>query len=599
MDSIKHEAMIDQHPQCLTCILIDCQHKNHCQMIQCNNSGCNACFHACKLTEHKLLCLYENVQCINWYYGCPQTMPRCRLNQHLTVCPASILHCSKKWSRCPTWCNTGDINPPYVLGQIDYEAALCDQQKLLQFYENSQSIDFENLIKSRFSSSHACWFDDYCKRSNEAIESIIQSRLCVDMIHQIQMLNIEQKGKITIEDETFAKEDLFPLLNNIDALYEIQQKLRFASRSQHDVKANNIFANGRTLKLKDGRLVADAKTSIHLGHEDKSTDGSFMDRTLQVERYKLIQLLPKMVQQLSELLNKSTRLQSKELNHLQKLLSALQLNDSAISPECANEGKLGGPRYSDFTVNRVQHIKNAHWMLNSMKNRGVLLGLHLQPGLHNEEHIFQLSCNQYFRRGEYRQHVKFSHTQTQCELSGWFKQRCPLAQYGCPFLCSVLKPNAGEIGLDLQLGSYILRNYDKESTYWRDSVESKNTRGGTELQYCPMLDLPDEVIERILLLLDSYSMYNLSLTCRQMREMCSLLLVKKGTVAIEWEKAQNCKWQIARKIWKYSTACSQTSGWKIDDTSIIARHLQTCPYYVKQIYPDKRVMLPICTELIG
>lgn len=98
---------------------------------------CGAVFHSCKLEEHRLLCPYERLPCLNSGFGCPFTITRTKMAQHLETCPASIVCCTMEWNRWPV--SYADRKSYENLSkdfdeveQLDMALALQDQRMLLE-----------------------------------------------------------------------------------------------------------------------------------------------------------------------------------------------------------------------------------------------------------------------------------------------------------------------------------------------------------------------------------------------------------------------------------------------------------------------------------
>lgn len=128
------------HPHCLKCINRRCMVRPEtgvsCDLIGCP-LVCGAVFHSCKLEEHRLLCPYERLPCLNSGFGCPFTIARVRMAQHLETCPASIVCCTMEWNRWPV--SYADRKSYENLSkdfdeveQLDMALALQDQRMLLE-----------------------------------------------------------------------------------------------------------------------------------------------------------------------------------------------------------------------------------------------------------------------------------------------------------------------------------------------------------------------------------------------------------------------------------------------------------------------------------
>lgn len=128
------------HPHCLKCINRRCMARPE-SGVSCDLMGCplvcGAVFHSCKLEEHRLLCPYERLPCLNSGFGCPFTIARIKMAQHLETCPASIVCCTMEWNRWPV--SYADRKSYENLSkdfdeveQLDMALALQDQRMLLE-----------------------------------------------------------------------------------------------------------------------------------------------------------------------------------------------------------------------------------------------------------------------------------------------------------------------------------------------------------------------------------------------------------------------------------------------------------------------------------
>ncbi|KAG8013170.1 F-box only protein 30 [Nibea albiflora] len=98
---------------------------------------CGAVFHSCKLEEHRLLCPYERLPCLNSGFGCPFTIARIKMAKHLETCPASIVCCTMEWNRWPVSYSDRksyeNLSKDFdEVEQLDMALALQDQRMLLE-----------------------------------------------------------------------------------------------------------------------------------------------------------------------------------------------------------------------------------------------------------------------------------------------------------------------------------------------------------------------------------------------------------------------------------------------------------------------------------
>ncbi|NP_957445.1 F-box only protein 30a [Danio rerio] len=132
--------MEELHIHCLKCVNRRCMIRPEAS-VSCDLMGCplvcGAVFHSCKLIEHRLLCPYERVPCLNRGFGCPFTLARVKMAQHLETCPASVVCCTMEWNRWPV--SYADRKSYENLSkevcdveQLDMALALQDQRMLLE-----------------------------------------------------------------------------------------------------------------------------------------------------------------------------------------------------------------------------------------------------------------------------------------------------------------------------------------------------------------------------------------------------------------------------------------------------------------------------------
>lgn len=98
---------------------------------------CGAVFHACKLDEHRELCPYQRLPCLNRGFGCPFTIARIKMAKHLESCPASIVCCTMEWNRWPVSYSDRksyeNLSKDFdEVEQLDMALALQDQRMLLE-----------------------------------------------------------------------------------------------------------------------------------------------------------------------------------------------------------------------------------------------------------------------------------------------------------------------------------------------------------------------------------------------------------------------------------------------------------------------------------
>lgn len=129
-----------QHLHCVNCVSRRCMTRPEtgisCDLIGCP-LVCGAVFHTCKSEEHRILCPFERVPCLNSGFGCPFIVARNKVAEHLEICPASVVCCTMEWNRWPV--SYADRKSYENLSkdvdeveQLDMALALQDQRMLLE-----------------------------------------------------------------------------------------------------------------------------------------------------------------------------------------------------------------------------------------------------------------------------------------------------------------------------------------------------------------------------------------------------------------------------------------------------------------------------------
>lgn len=75
------------HDHCLHCHNMNCSENHECKIKRCPSKGCSMKLHACKIKDHKRICQFKEIPCINKEYGCQYKLSRILLTEHLRECP--------------------------------------------------------------------------------------------------------------------------------------------------------------------------------------------------------------------------------------------------------------------------------------------------------------------------------------------------------------------------------------------------------------------------------------------------------------------------------------------------------------------------------
>uniref|UniRef100_A0A7N6AYR6 F-box protein 30b n=1 Tax=Anabas testudineus TaxID=64144 RepID=A0A7N6AYR6_ANATE len=203
---------------------------------------------------------------------------------------------------------------------------------------------------------------------------------------------------------------------------------------------------------------------------------------------------------------------------------------------------------------------------------------HYLPANPRYQHMFPFVCGQSFRRDQFSSHFTNVHGDIHAGLNGWMEHRCPLAYYGCTF-------------------SQHLRSFGIQP------CPSSKLPGDSQSDQ--ISGLPIEILWHIAGFLDSFSLCQLSLVSRTMREVCASLLQSRGIVELQWERRQSpgahgtVSWQIKNRVWRFSTAFSPVLSWGFTDLPSMSNHLKKCHFNVVE-HKTEPVPLPaMCTARDG
>lgn len=166
------------------------------------------------------------------------------------------------------------------------------------------------------------------------------------------------------------------------------------------------------------------------------------------------------------------------------------------------------------------------------------------------QQMFPFVCGQSFRRDQFSSHFTNVHGDIHAGLNGWMEHRCPLAYYGCTFSQRRFYPSTQGAKL---VHDRHLRSFGVQLC---TSIKPPN-----DFQSDQFSGLPFEILWHIARYLDSFSLCQLSLVSRTMRELCASLVQTRGIVDLEWER-RRCpgtpgagSWQIKNKVSRKMLYC--------------------------------------------
>ncbi|XP_034555222.1 LOW QUALITY PROTEIN: F-box only protein 30-like [Notolabrus celidotus] len=210
------------------------------------------------------------------------------------------------------------------------------------------------------------------------------------------------------------------------------------------------------------------------------------------------------------------------------------------------------------------------------------------------QHMFPFVCAQSFRRDQFSSHFTNVHGDIHAGLNGWMEHRCPLAYYGCTFSQRRFYPSTrgGKVIHDKSLRAFGVQPCPRGKL----PGDSKSDQ---------ISGLPIEILWHIAGFLDSFSLCQLALVSRTMREVCASLLQSRGIVELQWERKQSpgapgtVSWQVKNKVWRFTTAFSPVSSWGFTDLPSMSDHLKKCPFNTVEHKTEPIPLPAMCTARDG
>ena len=246
---------------------------------------------------------------------------------------------------------------------------------------------------------------------------------------------------------------------------------------------------------------------------------------------------------------------------------------------------------------------------------GLNIVIETLPKFQRQHAMYNLACEQDFRRDQYCDHFQNVHADIHGGLNGWIQERCPLAQYGCTYIRRRLNPLSkdGLVVFSDDLGSFgvVPHSHSIKTGIPENEIKSCSDRLTSDGRHCEgadvhsqrtekevlqnsksrtksesedengLLSLPLELIDKITSFIDSFSLNNLSRTCKTMREICRNLLFKRGIVVFEWERRNydngSAGWKVAKLVGLCYILCSSKSVFRCVFDVVMHSSKQTGP----------------------
>ena len=219
---------------------------------------------------------------------------------------------------------------------------------------------------------------------------------------------------------------------------------------------------------------------------------------------------------------------------------SMSLENSKLKKIVASE-MVSSPSTDEVTngpINEFVRIPECPSFPDTRSGLGLNLNIEMTPKFGRHSYLYKIPCGQVLHRREFPSHFKNVHAEIQGGL-GWIEQRCPMAQYGCPFVHYPLLPSTQEsrIVFNQNLGVFGVKPV-------------KNTNHGPNSS--ALLCLPSELVEEICKWLDGFSLNNLMQTCTMLYHNLSHLVNKQGVVMTGWKKRVyedgSTSWTMSTKV---------------------------------------------------
>ncbi|XP_071539377.1 F-box only protein 30-like isoform X2 [Panulirus ornatus] len=644
-EDFEEEVDINIHFHCEHCIkMMKCQERPKpgwcCEMELCSN-GCGHKFHVCKTDEHRLICSHERVPCINAGYGCPLWMQRRFLAEHLPFCPASVIICNAEWNRWALGAKEREkvamakgVTALYDSTDLDMALALHDQELVNEMQKMPKKVRTTlcNGITRRFPCLPLMIRGSRHETAKECLKSQKMTRSATD------------------EEE----DDLTPGLSVSVCTELLRGKKQglscTSSEGRGTTNPTHPFTNPNSLDDVNNPATdygSTSRKSSHSGPAPKSDDISALCCTHGIIKdicifcredpdepdFKMGKVWREHIS-----VKKPGKITWTEEPCVEKIRKRNPFGIYTYkrydeSDEDEEEGETLDKMNLIFDNQGRPIGKRVRFQTPPpapLTSKGLTMELTLK---HYSRHqtkpraMFTFQCMQEVRRSEFSSHYQNVHSEIQEGLDGWLIHRCPLHVFGCPYVYNRLYPGHkdGNVVYCHSLNAFGIQpklNHEHSacdglpgSHSSVDNVTSAisqmpltplqkalkaipenrrmSSREAAGQYYASSINLtylPIEVLQTIASYLDGFSLNNLSLTCRLMRDICLSLLNERGLVILEWvryiENGQ-VRWRQGKKRRFFSKAFEHVNHWGFRDTAHMANHLQSCPFNNRQIAEKK------------
>ncbi|KAJ8405913.1 hypothetical protein AAFF_G00313500 [Aldrovandia affinis] len=642
-----NRTTVRQHKHCEMCFSRRCRApvdiSISCVTISCRLL-CGAIFHLCKEEEHQLLCPNEKVPCLNAHYGCPFTMSRSKRAKHLEA--NAIFY-------------DNVLKEPRSEEQLDLSMALRDQKhlcerlkmktffpELMEEVEEPEPPELEEVAREGGFGDGA-WGSTSQGEPQDHNHSLalVSAENGVDTesynrwekMFSMEKGGCKYAGKAAEDDKKRhdGKDSKEPSSgpNVPEEVHQVRQQAKTATPENNTTTGLAPWQEGVLERL--AKEVTPKEFNMYVVHHGRMLIrfGQMAACTPREKDFVYGSLEPIPVQTLRSF-NVPTSYRGKRFhvrdttNRISTESKALDTSGLGIAVEdlpkmdeisatllCYSERELRGHKicetvgtdgmYVDLGT-QTYDFSSAPFKINDTladitDNRA--LKLHVQihaesaTSRHNKSSsVFTFLCGHFFRRDEFRSHFKNVHSDIQSCLDGWFQQRCPLAYLGCTYSQKRFQPSThrATVTYNQELGAFTLRPEVSSSLF--EGVKTTTTGRKRTRNLDLLSQLPFEVLVHVAGFLDSFTLSQLALVSRLMRDVCETLLQERGMVSLKWEKKiyshGRSSWKC-KKVWHYGYLFSSVERWQFGDVPSMSEHLKLCPFYQTEMKKEPVVLAKV------
>lgn len=551
--------MKDYHEShCISCYSSNCS-SLQCPVIPCP-SGCTASFHECKAEDHSKICAHSRKPCINAAYGCPFILKNMDIAQHLQFCPASVVICTMEWGRIPlghaqpvaftSEKNVFQSKSDVTYKHLDQELALRDQRVM---FENAYSESvFKTLVADLTAEEQAECYKAVTDDSGSGCSSVSSSLSSSPTDSEDNGSKIVFRPFLPPMKPTGLQNAFGGLgrLQNVTSLglyrYVSTTSVGTSTEDLDVCENNNKFLYPQAVIKGKWDLTAQLFELMRSEANMRCHSISQTDTNEYYRRHVATQTIP-------------LHLVNFNINHLKQAI-AERSKDSSSSCYSA--------QFKSLILKDVVECSSLP---------------------HNRHRVtdqrLMFLCNQVFQRNEYCWHFQNAHCDFYSSLNGWIEETCPYKQYGCSFTQHRLVPHDTHhrIAFDRNSSCVTTKQLNNTSSFCSIDTHGKhNTSADNLFDTTILLDMPVEIMIKILSYLDSYSIKQMMLTCTYLHDFSLSLLKTNGIVQAKWVRGGKLQglqtWKIKKFTWSFSNAISPIKKWKMNSVPSMAAHLTNCPF---------------------